>query len=103
MYDYERALKVADLLTYLLKHPAKSWGKEEIDSMRIDVECGEYENPFGNIIAMGFDSEEGFDAIQVETLNALTKLMNLENSDWVVKLREWQRSHAPADTEKRGD
>jgi hypothetical protein len=96
MYDYQRALKVADLLTYLLDHPSRSWEKREVDSMRIDVECGEYENPFGNTIAMGLHSAEGFDATQIETLNTLIELMDLEGHEWVLKLRQWQATHSPS-------
>jgi hypothetical protein len=94
MYDYERARRVADLLKSLLNHPGETWDKKEIESMRIDVDCGEYENPLGNIIAMGIDSEQGFDARQIETLNALVKLMHLEDSEWVLKLREWENNHS---------
>jgi hypothetical protein len=98
MTDDERDQKTFDLLMSLLDHPSRSWEKREVDSMRIDVECGEYENPFGNIIAMGLHSAEGFDATQIETLNTLIELMDLEGHEWVLKLREWQATHLPSRT-----
>jgi hypothetical protein len=95
MDDDERDQKVFDLLLSLLDYPAASWDKEQLDSMRTDVECGEYGCPLENLIAMGLDSQEGFDATQTETINTLIALMEMNDSQWVVKLRAWQASRPP--------
>jgi hypothetical protein len=92
MYDFHKFETIVALLMFLVDHPTASWAKGDLDDARIDIECGEYENPLGNIIAMGLQSEEGFDAGQLEKLNTLIGLMNLEGSDWVIKLRQYERN-----------
>jgi hypothetical protein len=95
MIDDERDQKVVDLLLLILDHPAESWDKAQVDDMRLEVECGEYENPFTNLIATGLQADEGFTPDQMKTLNTLIQLMNLENSEWVQKLRAWEGNHSP--------
>jgi hypothetical protein len=90
MRDYQTFDTIVDLLMSLVDHPGASWDKVEVDSMRIDVNCGEYENPLLNIIAMAHQSKEGLDAGQLEKLNNLIGLMNLEGSKWVIKLRQYE-------------
>jgi hypothetical protein len=96
--DDERDQKVVDLLMSLLDHPAESWEKGQVDDMRLEVECGEYENPFANLIATGLKHKEGFTASQIEMLNTLIELMDLEDSKWVLKLRQWQKNNLPSGT-----
>jgi hypothetical protein len=90
MTDDDISNTIVDLLMSLLEHPGASWPKYMVDSLHTDVNCGEYENPLRNIIAMGLQSEEGFDASQLEKLNTLIGLMNLEGSEWVIKLRQYE-------------
>jgi hypothetical protein len=43
-------------------------------------------------------SGDGFAASQMSKIETLITLMELEGSEWVLKLREWQRNHAPSPT-----
>jgi hypothetical protein len=82
---------ILDLLKSLLDHPAPSWDREGLDDLRLELECGEYEGSLTNRIAMGLQSKAGFHAAQVGKLNTLIGLMNLEGSQWVIKLRQYER------------
>jgi hypothetical protein len=81
VHDYETLQTTAALLICLLDNPTSSWDKEGLDDLRLEVGCGEYEDSFTNLIALGLQSKEGFDAAQLEKLNTLIRLMNLECSD----------------------
>jgi hypothetical protein len=94
--DDERDQQLSELLMSILDSPTESWDKSDIDDMREATECGEYEVALTNLIAAGLQSDEGFTDSQRGTLNALIKLMDLEDSEWVLKLQEWQATHSPS-------
>jgi hypothetical protein len=91
VYDFHKFETIVELLMFLVDHPAASWDKGELAALRVDIECGEYETPLQDVIAMGLQSKEGFDPRQLEKLDTLISLMRLEDSPWVIKLREYER------------
>jgi hypothetical protein len=82
---------IIDLLTSLIDGLSQSWEEWELEYMRTSVECGEYGEPLENIIATGLQSGDGFGANQLEQIEALITLTGKEDSEWVGKLRQFQR------------
>jgi hypothetical protein len=83
--------EIIDLLTTLIDSLSQGWEPWELSSMRRHVHVGEYGEPLENIIAGGLQSEDGFDANQMVQIEALISLMEMEDSEWVGKLRQFQR------------
>ncbi len=83
--------EIIDLLTSLIDSLAQYWDIGELHYMRTSVECGEYGEPLENLIATGLKSGAGFDADQTGQIETLISLMEMEDSEWVGKLRQFQR------------
>ncbi len=83
--------EIIDLLTALIDSLSQGWEPWELNSMRRHVRFGEYGIPLENIIAGGLQSGNGFDASQIDRIEALISLMEMESSDCVGKLRQFQR------------
>ncbi len=98
MNEADDSDEIIDLLTALIDGLSQGWEPWELNSMRRHVKHGEYGEPLENIIGGGLQSGDGFDASQMSKIETLITLMELEGSEWVLKLREWQRNHAPSPT-----
>jgi hypothetical protein len=91
MSELENINKIIDLLTSLIDSLAQYWDKRELNYMRTSVECGEYGEPLKNLIATGLKSGDGFGANQMAQIETLITLTGMEDSEWVGKLRQFQR------------
>ncbi len=83
--------RIIDLLTSLIDGLTQYWDSRELNYMRTSVECGEYGDPLENIIATGLQSGDGFSVSQIDQIETLITLMDMESSEWVGKLRQFQR------------
>jgi hypothetical protein len=91
MSESEDINKIIDLLTSLIDSLAHYWDTRELNYMRTSVECGEYGEPLENLIATGLKSGDAFDADQTSQIETLITLTGMEDSEWVGKLRQFQR------------
>jgi hypothetical protein len=88
MVDLIKLAKLRQTFADLLDDLALTWPAKGIDYVREIVGHGVYGDALENLIAIELEDGVGLSRDHVRTIEALAAMMEMEDSPWVVRLRE---------------
>ncbi len=86
--DLTRLNHLRSTFAALLRDLSTTWSAPDIAFVREETEHGVYGDALENLIAIGLRSGHGLNGEQVRRIEELAKIMNMEGSPFLVRMRD---------------